>query len=78
VESCPIEIGGDWYVSNEMLVCQDLGLQEVELGLRERADLLREGLILAHCPAFQDVVIEGLKLIAVGQIVPQYLFAALR
>jgi hypothetical protein len=77
VESCPIQIGRDGDVSDQVLVGQDLGLQEVELGLRERTDLLRQGLILSHRPAFQDVIIERLKLIAVGQIVPEHLFAAL-
>ena len=60
-----------------MLVRQYLRLQKIELRLRERADLLREGLILGHGLAFQDVVVQRLKLIAVGQVVPEHLFAAL-
>lgn len=78
MESCPIEVGGDGDVSDQMLIGEDLGLEEVELGLCEGADPLREGLILSHRPAFQDVIIEGLKLIAVGEIVPEDLFAALQ
>lgn len=77
MESCPIEVGRDWDVSNEMLVRQYLRLQKIELRLREWAYLLREGLILSHGLAFQDVVIQRLKLIAVGQVVPEHLFAAL-
>ncbi len=77
MEPRPIQIGGHRNVSDQVLVGQNLGLQEVELGLRERTDPLRQGLILSHRPAFQDVIIQRLKLIAVGQIVPQHLFAAL-
>lgn len=77
MEPAPIQIGRHRDVSDQVLVRQDLTLQEIELGLRERADPLRQGLILPHRPAFQDVVIQRLKLIAVAQIVPQHLFAAL-
>lgn len=78
MEARPIQVGGHGDVADEVLVRQDLALQEVQLRLRQRAHPQRQRLVLARASPFQDVVVQRLKLIAVAQVVPQHLFAALQ
>ena len=60
-----------------MFVGEDLGLQEVELGLCEGSNSLCEGLIFSECFVFEDVIVEALKLVVVGDVVSQYFLSTL-
>lgn len=71
MEAWPAEVGGDGDVADEVLVGEDLGLDEGELRLREGADLEGQRLVFRHAAAFQDLVVERLKLVAVRDVLAQ-------
>jgi len=47
------------------------------LRLAQRANSLCKGLILAQCLVFQDVIVEALEFIAVGDVVVEHFFGGL-